>query len=282
MIASELGVDATLAKRAGLLHDIGKAMSHEIDGSHVQIGVDLARKYKESKDVIHAIEAHHGDVEPNTLVAMIVQAADAISAARPGAPRESGELHQAFAALEEIANSFDGIEKSLRHSGRTRNSHYGQARAGRRRRYALPLEGDREKNRVRAGIPRTDQNPPHPRDSRLRIREIIPPPARLSVCGKALRRAAVRGEPKSTVCRTASKGSAGRGCAAAGNVSPCAPLAQGPSQPTDLLPIFRFGKPSVVKRRAAPAKARAAVRRRVSNPYAHLRRQRCRRRFFLH
>lgn len=114
MIAVELGIDATLAKRAGLLHDIGKAMTHEIDGSHVQIGIDIAKKYKESREVIHAIEAHHGDVEPTTLVAMIVQAADAISAARPGARRENLETYiKRLQKLEEIANSFPGIDKSF-------------------------------------------------------------------------------------------------------------------------------------------------------------------------
>ncbi len=114
IIADELGVDSTLAKRAGLLHDIGKAMTQEVEGSHVQIGIDIARKYKENRDVIHAIEAHHNDVEPMTIVAMIVQAADAISAARPGARREDLENYlKRLQKLEEIANSFPGVEKSF-------------------------------------------------------------------------------------------------------------------------------------------------------------------------
>ncbi len=114
IIADELGVDSTLAKRAGLLHDIGKSMTQEVEGSHVQIGVDIARKYKENRDVIHAIEAHHNDVEPQTIVAMIVQAADAISAARPGARREDLENYlKRLQKLEEIANSFPGVEKSF-------------------------------------------------------------------------------------------------------------------------------------------------------------------------
>ncbi len=114
IIADELGIDSTLAKRAGLLHDIGKALTQEIEGSHVQIGVDVAKRYKENKDVIHAIEAHHGDVEPHTLVAMIVQAADAISAARPGARRENLENYiKRLAKLEEISKEFNGVDKAF-------------------------------------------------------------------------------------------------------------------------------------------------------------------------
>ena len=114
IIASELGVDPTIAKRAGLLHDIGKALTHEIEGSHVEIGVDVARKHKESRDIIHAIEAHHGDVEAQTITAVIVQAADAISAARPGARRENLENYiKRLTKLEEIAGSFNGVEKTF-------------------------------------------------------------------------------------------------------------------------------------------------------------------------
>lgn len=113
ILASELGVDATLARRAGLLHDIGKALTSEIEGSHVQIGVDVCRRYKESPEVIHAIEAHHNDVEPRTVIACIVQAADAISAARPAARSENYEKYiKRLQKLEEICQSYEGVEKS--------------------------------------------------------------------------------------------------------------------------------------------------------------------------
>ena len=113
LLAAELGVDVTTAKRAGLLHDLGKSIDHEVEGSHVTIGVDIARKYKESEQVIHAIEAHHGDVEPHTVIACIVQAADTISAARPGARRENIENYvKRLEKLEELTRSFPGISSS--------------------------------------------------------------------------------------------------------------------------------------------------------------------------
>ena len=114
IMAVELGADQKLAKRAGLLHDIGKALDHEMEGPHIQIGAEIARRYRESADVVHAILAHHGDVEANTVEAILVQAADAISAARPGARRETLEVYiKRLEKLEEIANSFAGVEKSF-------------------------------------------------------------------------------------------------------------------------------------------------------------------------
>ncbi|MDD7454177.1 MAG: HDIG domain-containing protein, partial [Blautia obeum] len=114
LLAGELGADVRMAKRAGLLHDIGKSVDHDMEGSHIQLGVELCRKFKESALVINAVEAHHGDVEPESFIAWVVQAADALSAARPGARRETLETYtNRLKQLEDISNGFKGVDKSF-------------------------------------------------------------------------------------------------------------------------------------------------------------------------
>ena len=173
LLAGEMGVNVTLARRAGLLHDIGKALDHEIEGSHVQIGVDICRKYKENTQIIHAIEAHHGDVEPKTPLAFIIQACDAISAARPGARRENVESYvKRLENLEEISSSFEGVEQAF------------AVQAGREVRIMvkpdvisddqviLLARSDRKEDRGHAGLPRPDQGQCHPREPCRRVRKI--------------------------------------------------------------------------------------------------------------
>ena len=182
LMAGELGVNVQLARRAGLLHDIGKALDHEIEGSHVQIGVDICKKYRENPQVIHAIEAHHGDVEPKTTLAFIIMAADAISAARPGARRENMESYiKRLETLEALCNGFEGVESSY------------AVQAGREVRILVQpdkVSDDqvdpagtqcRQKDRERVGLPRPDQGQRHPRKPRYRVRKIISAACRLPV-----------------------------------------------------------------------------------------------------
>ena len=158
MMAHELGASPKTARRAALLHDIGKAVSHEIEGPHALVGGDLARKHGESEAVAHAMEAHHNEVEPQTVEAVIVQAADALSGARPGARGESLEQYvKRLRDLEHIATRHDGVDKVYAMQAGPRDPRDGAARLARRRRRGAALARDRARDRAGARVPRPDQ-----------------------------------------------------------------------------------------------------------------------------
>ncbi len=173
IMANELGANPKIARRAGLLHDVGKAIDHEVDGSHGQISAQLARKYRETQSVVHAIEAHHQDVEPQTVEAVLVQAADAISAARPGARRETLEGYvKRLESLEKIAESQEGRREVVRHAGGPRGPGHGQAHRDQRRRRRAAGSRDRQGDRGDPRLSRPDQGHRDPREPRHRAREV--------------------------------------------------------------------------------------------------------------
>jgi ribonuclease Y len=173
MMAAELGLDVTMAKRAGLLHDIGKAADFEMEGSHIQLGADIARKYKESPEIVNAIMAHHGDVEPETTIAVLVAASDAVSAARPGARRENVETYiKRIQKLEEIANSFEGVEKSYAIQAGREIRVMVKPEKYQRRRHDLESTGYLQNHRSRNGLSGSDQSQPDSGDSSLGLRQV--------------------------------------------------------------------------------------------------------------
>ncbi len=173
VMASELGLDPIPAKRAGLLHDLGKAVDHEVEGSHAVIGADLARRFGEKPEIVHAIEAHHNDVEPSSVLAVLVQAADAVSAARPGARKETLDAYvKRLEKLEEIAKLVQGRGAHVRHSGGSRGARDGGARHGGRSRHHGARPRHRAPHRERDAVSRPGEGRGHPREPRGRHREV--------------------------------------------------------------------------------------------------------------